>query len=194
MGATAGGPAVAKVCRDGPGGIGRWFTAVTGPALVAGPPVLMWLGARDPAVLVDFTWAPASLIYLGMVAIGATMLLDLPAPWPSMQRAAPIVRWLLVVSGWATLMTLMFLLGADKQQGWLPDMTTRDPNGTFDLDASVWPLLLMLMVLVMSLMVLASAFLAALILGRTDLGGTQRYGTGPAHGPATHGETGFDLQ
>ncbi len=194
MGAMAHGPAAIQAGRGRKDGLGRWCTAVTGAALAAGPPVLFWLGAEDPIVLVDFTWTPGSLIYLAMVVIGATMLLDLPAPWPSMQRRAPLVRWLLVLSGWAALVTLMFLIGADRQQGWLPDMTTREPGGQLDLDASFWPMVLMGIALITSLMVLASAFLAALLLGRDDLGAEQVYGTQPAHGPVPNGEKRFDLQ
>ena len=170
------------------------MTAATGAAIVAGPPVLMALAGEDAARLVDFSWPPATLVYFGCVLIGATMILDPPAPWPSMQRAPAVIRWLLAVSGWVGLVALTVLLGADARQGWLPDIVGLEPGGQPDLDSAFWPLLWALAVFVMSLMVLASTFVAALIVGRSDPAGTRPAGAGPAHGPHAGGDPRVDLR
>lgn len=180
--------------RDRRAALGRWSVAVTGAAIVAGPPALTAVAGWDPARLVDFDWPPASLVYIGCVVIAATMLLDLPAPWPSMQHSATVIRWLLVVGGWAGLVALMFFLGADAPQGWLPDMVGREPGGQPDMDSAVWTLLWSAAVVTVSLMILLGAFLAALVTGRQGPVQARAAGTALARGPLDDGGQGADLR
>jgi len=150
-------------------GFGRWLLALTALVIVAGPPTLMALGARDPIRVLDFTVPGVSIVYLGSLVIAMMLLIDSPAPYPSVHRTPMLVRSLIVASGWGLQISLVFLLGDSENR--LPDMVRRDPvTGEIDYGATVPAGLWMVGGLGTSVVVLAGCFFAVLITGRTVIG------------------------
>lgn len=163
-------------------GLERWALALTAVAIVAGPPVLMVLGEHDPVRILDFSVPGVAIVYFGLVALAVLMLIDPPVPCPSVHRTSVVVRALLIVSGWAMPVSMVFLLGANSGSRWLPDVTHRDPvTGEIDFATDVPIALLVFGGLGLSVCALAGAFLAILITGRKDRGAGPAAGTDLAH-------------
>ena len=160
-------------------GFGRWLLALTALVIVAGPPTLMALGARDPIRVLDFSVPGVSIVYLGSLVIAMMLLIDPPAPYPSVHRTPMLVRSLIVASGWGLQISLVFLLGDSENR--LPDMVRRDPvTGEIDYGATVPAGLWMVGGLGTSVVVLAGCFFAVLITGRTVIFGARGVDEGPA--------------